>query len=228
MRCFMEGSCRKDKWWEGRWLYGCERKTRKINSSELYFFVFRLSGYIEYLKIASCSAFKSPSVRCCSSRCRYMPGYDILTSPFFFLSFCCCWIRAAHKMHILEIKRKFVSYLLCSMGISYSPARPSPFRRSSSPANIIKKENLFFQKKRRQLSRIERAEKTIYRRKINFLAILVYVEHESRFGRLVRDVAQARDLLKLCQGSNCWIPFKVHCRQVKDTKQARARLIWRF
>lgn len=62
MRCFMEGSCRRDKWGEGRWLYGCERKTRKINSSELYFFVFRLSGYIEYLKIASCSAFKSPSV----------------------------------------------------------------------------------------------------------------------------------------------------------------------
>lgn len=62
MRCFMEGSCRKDKWWEGRWLYGCERKARKINSSELYFFVFRLSGYIEYLRIASCSAFKSPPV----------------------------------------------------------------------------------------------------------------------------------------------------------------------
>lgn len=47
----------------------------------------------------------------------------------------------AHKMHILRIKRKFVSYLLCSMGIFIFLCLSSLLLLLS--ANIIKKENLF-------------------------------------------------------------------------------------
>lgn len=38
---------------------------------------------------------------------------------------------------------------------AFSAIPPAPHSNPFSPANIIKKGNLFFQKKRRQLSRIE-------------------------------------------------------------------------
>lgn len=101
--------------------------------------MFRLSGYIEYLKIASCSAFKFPFSL---AQCRYMPAM-IFSHTQFFLPF----IHSSSKgssLHILRIKRKFVSYLLCFNG-GFSWLRVPSFLSPSHSlfANIIKKENLF-------------------------------------------------------------------------------------
>lgn len=111
---------------------------RKINSFEAFISLsLRLSGYIEYSRMASCDAFKFQ-----------LPRFSIHGAIFLHLkSVLRRHPQAAHKMHILKIKRKFVSYLLCSMGISFCNAS----RRlllllllaRLLHGNIIKKENLF-------------------------------------------------------------------------------------
>lgn len=148
MRCFMGRRITSGgKGW--RWIHGWETRM-KINSFRALFLCISACLVIlntrEWHRVLLLNFLHSLDTW----------QNDILTSP-----------TPAHKMHILEIKRKFVSYLLCSMGIFFS------LRFFCWQYN---KEEKFIPFPRRK-SRHQRQKKTIYSRRNKF-SIRVYVERD--------------------------------------------------